>query len=90
MYPNLKLQLWKCGIRQNRLAKMVEMDETALSRIVNGFREPSPELRASIAEVLRCDAAWLFEQQQASEGVENEEISGRSASAAKSAVFGKA
>ena len=43
MYPNLKLQMWKVGIRQNRLAKMLEMDETVLSKIVNGFREPNEE-----------------------------------------------
>jgi transcriptional regulator with XRE-family HTH domain len=67
MYPNLKLQLWKCGIRQNRLAKMLEMDETALSRIVNGFREPSVELQNSIAALLQANAAWLFEPQPVSE-----------------------
>ncbi len=44
MYSNLKLQIWKSGIRQNRLAKMLQMDETMLSRIVNGYREPSAEL----------------------------------------------
>jgi transcriptional regulator with XRE-family HTH domain len=65
MYPNLKLQLWKCGIRQNRLAKMLEMDETALSRIVNGFREPSVELQNSIAALLQANPAWLFEPQLA-------------------------
>src|SRR5690349_15397520 len=36
MYLNLKLQLWKTGIRQNRLARILEIDETALSKIVNG------------------------------------------------------
>jgi transcriptional regulator with XRE-family HTH domain len=62
MYPNLKLQLWKLGIRQNRLARMLEMDETVLSKIVNGFRAPSVELRLKIAELLQCDEPWLFEQ----------------------------
>lgn len=62
MYPNLKLQLWKTGIRQNRLARMLEMDETLLSKIVNGFREPSPELRKRIATLLRSDEQWLFER----------------------------
>jgi transcriptional regulator with XRE-family HTH domain len=61
MYPNLKLQLWKTGIRQNRLAQLLGMDETILSRIVNGFREPSPKLRVDIANVLRCEESWLFE-----------------------------
>ena len=62
MYSNLKLQLWKTGIHQNRLAKMLQMDETILSRIVNGYREPSAELREKIAALLRCDQAWLFEE----------------------------
>ena len=60
MYPNLKLQLWKCGMRQNRLAQLVGIHETLLSKIVNGFREPDPEVRACIAEALKCDAGWLF------------------------------
>jgi len=61
MYPNLKWQLWRAGIRQNRLAQMIGIDETVLSRIINGFREPSPELRHSIAAALESDEAWLFE-----------------------------
>lgn len=61
MYPNLKLELWKAGIRQNRLAQMVGLDETMLSRILNGFREPSQQLRARIAELLDRDENWLFD-----------------------------
>jgi transcriptional regulator with XRE-family HTH domain len=61
MYPNLKLQLWKAGIRQNRLSRMLEIDESSLSKIINGFREPSADLRGRIAELLGCDADWLFE-----------------------------
>lgn len=61
MYPNLKLQLWKSGIRQNRLAQLLGMDEAMLSKIVNGFRHPSAELRGRIAGLLRCDETWLFE-----------------------------
>jgi transcriptional regulator with XRE-family HTH domain len=60
MYPNLKLQLWKTGIRQNRLAQMLGVDETALSKIVNGYRLPDPALRKAIAELLQIDEAWLF------------------------------
>ena len=62
MYPNLKLQIWRTGTHQNRLAKMLQMDETALSRIVNGYREPSIELREKIAALLHCDQTWLFER----------------------------
>lgn len=61
MYPNLKLQLWRSGIRQNRLAQMLGIDESMLSRIVNGFREPNPQVRSKIAELLQSDEAWLFE-----------------------------
>jgi transcriptional regulator with XRE-family HTH domain len=62
MYPNLRIQLWKVGIRQNRLARMLDMDETLLSRIVNGYRQPTPEFRKKIAELLQSDEAWLFEE----------------------------
>lgn len=61
LYPNLKLQLWKSGLRQNRLAQMLNLDETILSKIVNGYREPTAELKQRIASVLQCDVAWLFE-----------------------------
>ena len=71
MYPNLKLQLWKTGIRQNRLAKLIGVDETILSKIVNGFREPSPELRGKIAALLQSDADWLFEAVNTSLRFEN-------------------
>jgi len=64
MYPNLKLQLWKCGLRQNRLAKILGIDETALSRIVNGFRDPSLEVRNAIATLLECEVEWLFQAEE--------------------------
>ena len=61
MYPNLKLQLWKSGLRQNRLAQMLGIDQTLLSKIVNGFRSPDQAMRAKIAAVLHSDEEWLFE-----------------------------
>jgi transcriptional regulator with XRE-family HTH domain len=68
MYPNLKLHLWRTGIRQNRLAKLLGIDEALLSKIVNGFREPNPEMRAKIAALLDSSETWLFERaEQASE-----------------------
>jgi transcriptional regulator with XRE-family HTH domain len=63
MYPNLKLQIWRTGMRQNRLAQMLELDETTLSRIINGFRKPGPQLRQRIATALGSDEAWLFEEE---------------------------
>jgi transcriptional regulator with XRE-family HTH domain len=61
MYTNLKLQMWQSGIRQNRLAKLLGVHESVLSKIVNGFRKPSPEMRTQIAALLRKDEEWLFE-----------------------------
>jgi transcriptional regulator with XRE-family HTH domain len=63
MYPNLKLQIWKSGMRQNRLAQLVGIHETLLSKILNGFREADAETRARIAAVLQSDAVWLFTQE---------------------------
>jgi transcriptional regulator with XRE-family HTH domain len=61
MYPNLKLQLWKTGVRQNRLARILDVDDTVLSKVINGFREPSRDLRRRIADILECDEHWLFD-----------------------------
>jgi len=65
MYLNLKLQLFKTGMRQNRLAQQLGVDESILSKIVNGFREPSQEMRARIATLLQSDEEWLFERAEA-------------------------
>jgi transcriptional regulator with XRE-family HTH domain len=70
MYPNLKLQLWKMGMRQNRLAQSLGMDETLLSKIVNGFREPNGDVRERIAGLLQSDAAWLFDRASVREPAE--------------------
>jgi transcriptional regulator with XRE-family HTH domain len=60
IYPNLKLRIYTSGLRQNRMAKMLGIDEAHLSKVVNGFREPSDDLRAQIAEILHSDPEWLF------------------------------
>jgi transcriptional regulator with XRE-family HTH domain len=67
MYPNLRIQLWKSGMRQNQLAKLLEMDETLLSRIVNGYRRPSAEFRKKISAILHSDEMWLFQPAEANE-----------------------
>jgi transcriptional regulator with XRE-family HTH domain len=61
MYFNLKIQLLKTGMRQNRLARSLGIDDTVLSKIINGYREPSAEMRARIATLLQSDEKWLFE-----------------------------
>ena len=78
MFPNLKLQIWRTGLRQNRLAQMLQIDETILSKILNGFREPSPELKIKIASLLHSDSTWLFERLDSAieSGVKQEENRG--------------
>jgi transcriptional regulator with XRE-family HTH domain len=60
MFLNLKLVLWRSGIHQNRMAQDIQMDEAILSRIINGFREPTAEERAQIASYLNTEERWLF------------------------------
>jgi transcriptional regulator with XRE-family HTH domain len=62
MYLNLKLQLFKLGIHQNRLARELGIDETGLSKIINGYREPSETQRKQLADFLRVEEKWLFEK----------------------------
>jgi transcriptional regulator with XRE-family HTH domain len=60
MYLNLKIELWRSGIRQYRFAQLVGIHETVLSKIVNGFREPDAETKTRIAQLLNKDEQWLF------------------------------
>jgi plasmid maintenance system antidote protein VapI len=62
IYPNLKLRVYTTGMRQNRLAKLVGIDEAYLSRIINGVRVPGKQMQEQISSVLGCDAEWLFQQ----------------------------
>ena len=86
MYPNLKLQLWMSGIRQNRLAKLLDIDETTLSKIVNGFRQPTPEVRGRIASVLKSDEGWLFQTIAEKQEEDQKRQSGLDATHAKTEV----
>lgn len=61
MYPNLKLQIFKRGIRQNQLSRELGICESVLSKIINGYREPSLAERRSLAAYLDVDEEWLFE-----------------------------
>jgi transcriptional regulator with XRE-family HTH domain len=57
--------MYTTGMRQNRLAKQVGIDEAYLSRIINGVRVPREPMRLQIAKALGCDVDWLFEQGRA-------------------------
>jgi transcriptional regulator with XRE-family HTH domain len=54
--------MYTTGMRQNRLAKLVGIDEAYLSRIINGVRVPRQQMQLEIAKALGCDAGWLFER----------------------------
>jgi transcriptional regulator with XRE-family HTH domain len=69
IYPNLKLRIYTTGIRQNRLARMLGIDEAHLSRIINGFRQPSGDIREQIAGILQSDPEWLFHRIQISDDI---------------------
>lgn len=66
MYPNLKLQIFKRGNHQNQLAKAVGIDETALSKIIHGYREPTAMQKRVLADFLGADETWLFEKYELS------------------------
>lgn len=79
IYPNLKLRIYTSGIRQNRLARMLGIDEAHLSRIINGFRQPSGDIREQIATILQSDPEWLFYRMQ----INDENLSAELKSTAK-------
>jgi len=62
MYPNLKLTIFKRGLRQNHLARQVGMNEVALSKIIHGVREPSAAQRSVLSQYLGAEESWLFEK----------------------------
>jgi len=64
MYANIKLQIFRKGIHQNQLARTLGMDETLLSKIIRGFREPSEAQRKQLAECLEANEQWLFEKSE--------------------------
>ena len=62
MYPNLKIQIFKMGIHQNNIARSLGIDESVLSKIIHGYREPSESQRKQLASFLRAEESWLFEK----------------------------
>jgi transcriptional regulator with XRE-family HTH domain len=61
MFPNLKLEIFRRCSHQNRLARAVGMDETVLSKIIHGYRNPRADQRKLLAAYLEADEDWLFE-----------------------------
>jgi len=62
MYPNLKLQIFKRGERQNHLARQMGISDAILSKIIHGYREPTDAERKVLAAYLEADENWLFER----------------------------
>ena len=62
MFPNLKLQIFRLGIHQNLIAKTLGIDESVLSKIIRGYRKPSQEQRKQLADFLKVEENWLFEE----------------------------
>lgn len=62
MYPNLKLAIFKRGLRQNYLARELGINEAILSKIIHGYREPSETVRHTLAGFLGFEEGWLFEK----------------------------
>lgn len=79
MYPNLKLQLFRKAVRQNYLARELGIDESFLSKIIHGYRQPSAALRQRLANYLGAEESWLFEKY---EGVSSLRLSDKRASGA--------
>jgi transcriptional regulator with XRE-family HTH domain len=64
MYPNLKLRIFTLGIRQNQMARELKICESQLSKIINGYREPSEAERTLLSQYLAVEERWLFEQHE--------------------------
>ena len=62
MYPNLKIVIFKKGMHQNRISKVLGINEANLSKIIHGYREPSESQKRLLAAFLETDEAWLFER----------------------------
>lgn len=56
-----KFWLAAAGITQRVAAQHLGYAEPDLSRILNGFVEPGPRLRAALAELVGVDASELFD-----------------------------
>jgi plasmid maintenance system antidote protein VapI len=48
MYPNLELQIFKRGMRENYLAQVLGINEAILSKIIHGY----DDVRESLADFL--------------------------------------
>jgi len=50
------------GFHQNDIAKALGINESVLSKIIHGYREPSKTQRMQLARYLNAEESWLFEK----------------------------
>jgi transcriptional regulator with XRE-family HTH domain len=62
MNYNLKFTIIKSGKNQILIARQAEIQESRLSKIVNGYVEPTVEEKKRIAKVLECTVEFLFDK----------------------------
>ena len=60
-------ELLKCNMSQRELSNIIGVDESIVSRIINGDRNPKAEVLANIATALHTTSDYLL-------GIENEEF----------------
>jgi transcriptional regulator with XRE-family HTH domain len=68
MYLNIKLQVFRLGFHQIDIAKALGIDESVLSKIIHGYREPSKAQRTQLARCLNAEESWLFEKYDRTHG----------------------
>ena len=61
MLTNIKVAAAQRGLKLFEVAGACGIAPSALSEIIAGRREAATGLRLRMAEVLRCDQAWLFD-----------------------------
>ena len=64
MNLKLKVKMFETGISQRALSHQLAIDESRLSRIVNGWSDPTPQEQTEIAEALNSQASELFREVQ--------------------------
>lgn len=58
--PRLKLAIFTSGTSQTVVARKTGIDESRLSRIINGHAEPTPDEQKVLARALRKPVDELF------------------------------
>ena len=76
MTPRAELRdaIFRSGKPQIEIARRTGIDETKLSKIVRGWRDPSPKEVRALSRVLRVPASQLFPEPSPSESSPSEAV----------------